>query len=261
VLLAQQLAHVAGEGIEAGLAQVAAAHQGRVEAGRGAHGRDHRQAQAQAGGQEVQLGLDVVDGVDDQVGLGGEQALGGRGGVELGAGVDRRVGIDEAQPLGHDRDLALAQGPLHGVQLAVRVGHADAIEVDQDDATDAGADQGLGGVTADPAAAEDRDRRAAEASERVVADETGSAVEAAVRHGAGQCSRRTRRALAVVRAAIASAVVPRAAARPAMTSTTKAGSLRCPAWAAGGSSGASVRAWWWWGGTAAGASTRLLARG
>ena len=109
--------------------------------------------------------------------------------VELAAGLDDGVGIDGAQAFGHDLGLGLAERALHRVQLAVGVGHADAIEVDQDDAAKAAAGQRLGGERAHPAQTQHRRGGGRQAGQTLVAQQARRPVEPPV----GPRARRSQR--------------------------------------------------------------------
>ena len=63
---------------------------------------------------------------------------------ELHPGLNPAIGIDGAESFGHDLDLGLPEGAIQGVQLAVGVGNADLIQVDQGQGTNATAHQRLG---------------------------------------------------------------------------------------------------------------------
>lgn len=53
--------------------------------------------------------------------------------------------MDRADAFGHGLGLLLADLPVHRVELAVHVGDADFVQIDEGQVTDAGTGQGLDG--------------------------------------------------------------------------------------------------------------------
>ena len=93
----------------------------------------------------------------------------GRGlGVEKGGDRDDfGVGVDVAQEPGGGIDLGLAEGGVEGKGVAVEVGRADFVEIDEDQVADGGAGEGFGGGGADGAEAGDDDAGAGQARQGV----------------------------------------------------------------------------------------------
>ncbi|MNH23980.1 hypothetical protein D3C79_838930 [compost metagenome] len=87
------------------------------------------------------------------------------------------VRIDGANALGHHLGLEATNSPLHGVDLAIGVGDADIIHVDQGDLVDAGTGQRLRRPGADPAYPHHADFRLVEGTERALTIKTGNAPE------------------------------------------------------------------------------------
>lgn len=78
-----------------------------------------------------------VDGVDDEVVAGGEEAVGGFFVEERLFADDVAFWVNESDAFCHGVCLLFADFSIHGVELAVDVGDADFIEVDHGDFADA----------------------------------------------------------------------------------------------------------------------------
>jgi len=132
------------------------------------------------------LGLDLVAGVDHGQTLarthrGLLQAVEpvlGRDEVVDDVHLRRRVDLQDA--LAHSLDLSLAVGGSQGVDLAVGVGLADVVEVDQRDATDSTARKGLSRPGSDAAYADDDSMRIEDALGTLDAVEAAQAAKAAL---------------------------------------------------------------------------------
>ncbi|MNY53410.1 hypothetical protein D3C86_1891640 [compost metagenome] len=103
--------------------------------------------------------------------------------------------MDLRDALAHGVHLGLAHGRGEGVDLAVDIRFGDLVQVDQRDAIDAAACQGLGGPGADAANADDGDMRIADAGRAIHAIKTLQPAKAALEVGfgqqvAGRCARR-----------------------------------------------------------------------
>ena len=119
-----------------------------------------------------------VDGVHKNVaGVRGEEIWGGVGIDEEGKGGDRRVGVDIAEKACGRFCLGAAEGGLERERMAVEVGKADFVEVDQNEAADGGPGKGFGGCRADGAQAGDDDAGAGETSDGIGAEQKTQAFE------------------------------------------------------------------------------------
>src|SRR5690606_29288394 len=99
----------------------------------------------------------AVDGVDYEDELRGQlrgDILLGQKGLHRGA---MTAGVDHPDPLRHDHHLGLAHAAIQGMELAVDVGNADIIQINQGNPTNAAAGQGFRRPGADPADADDAD--------------------------------------------------------------------------------------------------------
>ena len=108
-------------------------------------------------------------------------------GEEFLAFDDLDLRLDRPQPRGHHADLRFAVGAVERVDLAVGVGDAEVVGVDQGHAADAAAREAFRGPAADAADADHGDFRPAEAFQRgqaVEASDAGKAVEVGVAHAA-----------------------------------------------------------------------------
>ena len=128
--------------------------------------------------------------------------------------------IDGAAALCHHLDLGAPDRVIQSMDLAVDIGQADVIEIDQRQTADAGPGQGFGGITADPADTEyhdggllqtrqplrpDQEFKAAEAMERTH-DHSSFTGKWGRRSGCGM--RRMRQAFAVVIRAVSARLQP-----------------------------------------------------
>src|SRR5690606_37012568 len=95
------------------------------------------------------------DGVNHEVRGWIEQRIARLGVVELLHGADLGGGVNQLQSLRHHRYLVTPHRALHRVELAVVVGDADLVEVDQRKGPDAAASQRFGGEGADTTDAND----------------------------------------------------------------------------------------------------------
>ena len=95
-----------------------------------------------------------------------DEQLGRRlGSEEGGNGNDVGVGVDVAQEAGGGFGLGLAEGGVEGEGMAVEIGRADFVEIDEDQVADGGAGEGFGGSGADGAEAGDDDAGAGQTRE------------------------------------------------------------------------------------------------
>ena len=140
---------------------------GREQGGTGLAGTEHEQ----------RLVLEAVYGVDDVVvGVEGE-VIGGVGGINLLQRQDVGIGTDFEQMTAQRVDLDLAHGEGGGHELAVDIGGADAVGVDDGEVAYARAYEALGYPTANASDAEDDDAAAGDGLHHVVAHEQSRAVE------------------------------------------------------------------------------------
>ena len=160
----------------------------RVELAGGAEaGEDERHPGLLRGEEELGLGVEGIDGVDQDVaGMIGEQLGRSLGVEEDGAGDDFGVGVDVAQEAGGDVGLGLAEGGVEGKGMAVEVGRAELVEIDEGRVADGGAGEGFGGRSADGAEAGDDHAGAGQAGH-------GGGAEQEFEAGEGRCHGRESR--------------------------------------------------------------------
>ena len=87
----------------------------------------------------------VVDGVDDGVEAGVEDFGGGFFVKEAGDDLDFASWVDGECALGHGFGFLAADLAIHGVELAIHVGDADFVQIDECDVADAGSGEGFHG--------------------------------------------------------------------------------------------------------------------
>lgn len=179
---AQFLAHDARQAACAGREEVADNNAGRIDLVRRPHRGNDRDSLLLAALQEIELGGDVVDAVEDVIVAALQQFAGVFLRIKLLDRFDRDGRIDRPAALGHDHGLALANGAIEGMQLAVDVGQADGVEIDQGQPADAGAGQSLDSIAAHAAETEDRDGGPGQAVQCVCADQEFHAAEAVLFH-------------------------------------------------------------------------------
>ena len=126
------------------------------------------------------LGRNVVDTVNDIVGLALQQHRRGSLIVKVSDGLNFCLWIDLLQALGQDVGLELANRPLHGLKLAIAVGDANFIKIHQPQLTHAGTAQSLGRQRTHPAQSDDHDFCAQQSRHLLVAHQSSNSIEAPV---------------------------------------------------------------------------------
>jgi len=141
-------------------------------------GENERHLGLLGGQQQVGLGIERINGIDQDIArMFGEELGRGPGVEEEGEGGDVGVGVDIAQEAGGGGGLFFSEGGMEGEGMAIEVGGADFVEVDQDEMSDGGAGEGFGGGGADGAKARDQDAGAGQAREGCGAEEEFQAGE------------------------------------------------------------------------------------
>ncbi len=174
---AQVGAHLGGQRILNGLGQIGHGDLRRVHLPTGATRHNHRDLVALAEGNQRHLGLDRVDGIHHIVKLPLDmfgQVVGGNEVIHLD---HLAIRVDGTDALGHHLRLEATDRALHGVDLAVGVGDADVVHVDQGDLVDAGTGQRLCRPGADAADPDHADSRLAEGTKCTLTIKTGYAPE------------------------------------------------------------------------------------
>lgn len=166
-----------------GFGEVGCPDLGGIAASAGAAGDDDGDVAIAAGGDEVAFMGGAVDGVDDEVGIGLENGVGGFGGIENGVGENFAIGVDGADAMCEDVDFGFAEVGGEGGELAIDVGDADFVEIDEGKFAQAGSGEGFDGPGADAADADDADVTAAEFIEAGFGIEPGDATESQVKIG------------------------------------------------------------------------------
>ena len=175
----EALAEVAGEGAGVGVGEVGGGEAGGVELAGGAEaGEDVGDAGGLGGEEQFGFREQGVDGVDEDVaGVLGEEAGRGIGVDEEGKGGDGRAGVDVAQEAGGRFGLWQAEGGMEGERMAVEVGRADFVEVDQEQVANGGTGERFGGGGADGAHAGDDDAGACQPGDGGCAEQKLQAFE------------------------------------------------------------------------------------
>lgn len=153
----------------------------------GAAAGDYRDVQLAAGCQQVALGADRVDGIDESVGSACQK------GCRVGLGVERllhlniRLWVDDRDPFGEGLSFGLADCFGSGVNLPVGVRDAEVVEIDKSEFADAGAGQGLGSPRAYTTEPDDHDvalGKGVECQHPIKAANAPEAIEKVVGHAA-----------------------------------------------------------------------------
>lgn len=148
-----------------------------VALGAGAHGRNNGEVVVIAVLEQLNLGVDVVNGIDDEVRLlpvllpRTEQFGSDRAVKLLQAQVEPHPWCDGDQPALQALHLGHANVGERGDGVPVERAERHLVEVDQAQLGDAGAGERGGGVRADTAAADDDDEGVAQLGEPFVAEE------------------------------------------------------------------------------------------
>ena len=155
VVLAEGFAQLGEQVVAAGAGQIRNGDIRWIDASAGSSAGDDGDSPLAALGDEVAFRPHGVDGVDDNIRPGVEEALRVGNRVEGGDGDDFCLRVDESDALGHDVDFDAADAVVEGVYLAVGVGDAEVVEVEHDDSADTAAGQGFCCPGADTANADD----------------------------------------------------------------------------------------------------------
>src|SRR5574344_2729886 len=176
--LLEPLAERAGEPVAFDLAELRRADLKGVHLERGTHRGEERDGRNREGVEDQRrLAGDRVDGVDRVIEGFESEGRGARLVVDLLTDVELHLRIDLAEALGEDLDLDPALGLRGRHQLAVHVGEADAVGVDEEELADPRADERFGAPAADAAESDDRDLRRHQGVERSLAEQEFRASE------------------------------------------------------------------------------------
>ena len=154
---AQGSADLMKQGVFAGEGEVCGADAGGIPAPAGCAAGDGEDVAVVELGEQECLVRGVVNGIDDGIEAWFEDAVGGLGVEKAWFDVDGCLGMDGADALGHGIGFLSADLPVHGVELAVDVGEADFVEIDEGEVADAGAGESFDGPGADAANPDDGD--------------------------------------------------------------------------------------------------------
>lgn len=178
VVGAQVAPHLEEHGVATRLGEVGALDEGGVPATTGPATGHDRDAALMTGGEEEAFGSHRIDGIDDRVKWLGEECVGIFLGEERLAWVDPGIGVDGVDALRHDIDLGATNGVVQGVDLAVDVGDAEVVEIEEGEGADAAAGEGFGGPGPHAADADDGDAGPAKLFQGTLAVESGDPPEA-----------------------------------------------------------------------------------
>lgn len=135
-----------------------------------AHSAHDGNAQLLAAHDELELSRDRVDRVDDVGEAARQKPLGGVGPEVFLVNLDLGLRIDVEDAVARGLDLSLADGAAQGDDLTVDVRETDRVVVDENEVPHPGSGQGLGGVGAHAAQADDGDAGGGEGCEAFMAD-------------------------------------------------------------------------------------------
>lgn len=158
---------------------------GWVESSGGAEGGDDGDFSFAASCEKLAFVSDEVDGIDDAVEGRGEELVDRFRITADGAGFDFSGWVDVADAGGHHFGFCKADGRVEGGELAVDVGEADLIEVDQFEMADAASGERFGSKTSDAAEAYDEDVGGLESFEGGGADQFDEPFKRRNRQGFG----------------------------------------------------------------------------
>jgi len=106
----EKLAQGPAQAVGMGVRKRCDSHPGGIDFGGGAQTGDDRDPVSATGGEQVDLGGDIVDAIDDAVPGGVEEAGGGFAVKEIAEGGDLAIGVDGADAIGHEFGLGAADG-------------------------------------------------------------------------------------------------------------------------------------------------------
>ena len=119
------------------------------------HGGEQRDGQAGGVEDEVSLGREAVNGIDDEIVVFEMERIGGGGVIDLRTGGDFGFGVDGEQPFPQHLYLQLTYRFDGGLHLSVEVGDIYCVAIDKSEIADAAADEAFGAPATDAAHTEE----------------------------------------------------------------------------------------------------------
>src|SRR5690606_826275 len=156
VIAAQGRAHLGGQRVVEGLVEVGDLNLRRISLPASTAGGDDADLAPLAPGNQRRFGGHAVDAVDNEIQLLSDVLSHGLAGDEISHRVHLAGRVDGAQPFSHYLDLGPPDGTVQCMKLAVGVGDAHVVQVEQADFANARTHQCFGGPGADPTNADDR---------------------------------------------------------------------------------------------------------
>ena len=162
-----------------GLGDVGGEDLGGVGLASAAHAADYGKAEGVGVEEEEDFGREGVDAIDNAVvGVGVEELDGAVVAEKFLQGGDVAVGVDVEEAVAKEECFRLADGGAEGDELAVEVGGAHGVAVDEGETSHAGTAQLLGGIAPYSAKADNKDMGGLEPLDALLAKEQlGSGAE------------------------------------------------------------------------------------
>jgi len=173
------------EGVAKGFREVVDANLGGIGSTARSAAGDDGDVFFAAGGKEVALWADGVDGVDNDVRVCREEFLRVFFGVEGLPDLAMCAGVDRGDAGCEGSSFRLTDGLGSGVNLTVDIGEAEVVEIDKGEMAHPGASEGFDGPRTDSAQADDHDMAAGEflqGRESVESRDSAEAIAKVIRH-------------------------------------------------------------------------------
>ena len=173
------------ESVAKGAREIVDANFGGINPTAGSAAGDDGDLSFETSGEEVALWADGVDGINDRMGLACEEVFGVFFGVKTGLDFAAGFGIDQDDASGEGGSFRPGNGLGSGVNLAVGIGEAKVIGIDEGKLAHPGASEGFDGPRTDSAQADDHDMAAGEflqVCESVESRDTAKAIAKVIRH-------------------------------------------------------------------------------
>ena len=126
---------------------------------------------------EVGLGRETVDGVNDEIVVFETETVGGVRIIDLRAGDNLGVGVDGEEPVTENLDLQLSDSFGRSLHLPVEVGDIHRVAIDEGEVPHAAAHEALGAPAAHAAHAEEDNPHGREPRHRIGTQQPLGAVE------------------------------------------------------------------------------------
>ena len=175
VVLSQFLANETEKAVVGGEGKIIGTDSGGVSLASGTSRYDEREFAITTSGDEERFLFHIINRIDDAVEVAAQNVVGIFFGEEGDLFMNDDLGIDQLESLGHGVNLETPDVSIVSRELAVHIGDADLIKIDQSDVTDTAAGDCFRSPGADSTDSDHRDVRVQQARERFGSVESGDA--------------------------------------------------------------------------------------